>query len=75
MEAYHYWTILGLILIGFELLNPKTILLVLGGACLFAAVFAFKLPDNFLFQALAFVISGAILLIVSKQYLKKGLKK
>lgn len=50
MEIYKIWAIVGFLFLFVEILTPSMFFLPLGGAAFFAAVAAFKYPDNYWIQ-------------------------
>ena len=74
MEPYQYWTIAGFIFIFAELITLRTLPLVLAGALLFAAVIAFKYPENIPAQIITFFVFMPVLFCAITPDIKNNLK-
>ena len=74
IEIYQYWTVAGFVFLFVELLTLKTMPLVLAGASLFAAVIAFKLPDEYIVLIFAFLFFIPIIYFALKPYIKNKIK-
>ena len=74
MEPYQYWTVAGFVFIFIELITLRTLPLVFAGSLLFAAVIAFKYPENIFAQGLTFVIFMPVLFYAIKPYIKNKVK-
>ncbi|MCD8024280.1 MAG: hypothetical protein LUE64_01965 [Candidatus Gastranaerophilales bacterium] len=66
METYYYWTIAGFISLFAVFFTSGLFPILFSGSMFFAAVIAFKFPDEFLFQISAGLIFAPLAFIALK---------
>ncbi len=71
MEIYKIWAIVGFLFIFVEILTPSMFFLPLGGAAFFAAVAAFKYPDNYWVQGGVFALFAVLFFITVRPFMRK----
>ena len=71
MEIFKIWAILGFAFLFAEILNPSMFFLPLGGAAFFAAIAAFKYPDNYWIQGGMFALFAVIFFLVTRPFMRR----
>jgi len=71
MEIYKIWAIVGFLFLFIEILTPSMFFLPLGGAAFFAAVAAFKYPDNYWIQGGVFALFAVLFFITVRPFMRK----
>lgn len=71
MEIFKIWAIVGFIFLFIEIAVPSMFFLPLGGAAFFAAVAAFKYPDNYWIQGGVFALFAIIFFVVVRPFMIK----
>ena len=71
MEIYKIWAIVGFLFLFVEILTPSMFFLPLGGAAFFAAVAAFKYPDNYWIQGGVFALFAVLFFITVRPFMRK----
>ena len=71
MEIYKIWAIVGFLFLFIEILTPSMFFLPLGGAAFFAAVAAFKYPDNYWIQGGVFALFAVLFFITVRPFMWK----
>lgn len=71
MEIYKIWAIVGFLFLFVEILTPSMFFLPLGGAAFFAAVAAFKYPDNYWVQGGVFALFAVLFFITVRPFMRK----
>lgn len=69
------WTILGIILLAFELAKSNIYKLTLASSCLFCAIVAYKAPSNYVAQIGCFVVFSIVFYILINIVLKREQKE
>ncbi len=75
MEIFKIWAILGFAFLFMEILTPSMFFLPLGGAAFFAAVAAFKYPDNYWIQGGMFALFAVIFFLVTRPFMRRKPEK
>ena len=71
MEIYKIWALVGFVFLFIEIMTPSMFFLPLGGAAFFAAIAAFKYPDNYWIQGGMFAIFAVVFFIVASPFMRK----
>ena len=71
MEIYKIWAIVGFLFLFVEILTPSMFFLPLGCAAFFAAVAAFKYPDNYCIQGCVFALFSVLFFITVRPFMRK----
>ena len=74
MELYLWWIIIGIVFVIFEFFSPTLFFLNFGLACFITSVFVY-LGFSQLIQAIVFLLSSGLLLLLVRPVLKKFYKK
>ncbi len=75
MEIFKIWAIVGFIFLFAEIAAPSMFFLPLGGASFFAAVAAFKYPDDYWIQAGVFALFAVIFFFTVRPFMAKKPQK
>lgn len=75
MEIFKIWAILGFVFLFVEIMTPSMFFLPLGGAAFFAAIAAFKYPDNYWIQGAMFALFAIIFFLVTRPFMQKKPQK
>ena len=75
MEIFKIWAIIGFIFLFVEIMTPSMFFLPLGGAAFFAAVAAFKYPDNYWIQGGMFALFAVIFFLVTRPFMRRKPEK
>ena len=75
MEIFKIWAIAGFIFLFAEIAAPSMFFLPLGGAAFFAAVAAFKCPDDYWIQAGVFALFAAIFFFTVRPFMAQRPQK
>lgn len=71
MEIYKIWAVVGFLFLFLEILMPSMFFLPLGGAAFFAAIAAFKYPDNYWIQGGMFALFAVVFFITVRPFMRK----
>lgn len=71
MEIYKIWALVGFVFLFIEIMTPSMFFLPLGGAAFFAAIAAFKYPDNYWIQGGMFALFAVLFYITARPFMRK----
>lgn len=71
MELFKLWAVLGFLFLFLEIAAPSMFFLPLGGAAFFAAIAAFKYPDEYWAQAGVFALFAFLFFVVVRPLIRK----
>lgn len=71
MEIYKIWALVGFVFLFIEIMTPSMFFLPLGGAAFFAAIAAFKYPDNYWIQGGMFALFAVLFYITAHPFMRK----